>query len=110
MAVVKSLLTLLVGFVCLSFAQAEVARLEIQSRTPFAGGQSFGKAGPYERIVGRLHLEADPAALANARITDLKYAPRNAHGVAARLEKGGQDLQVLWRVIHHQDIACRHRN
>ena len=80
MAVVKSLAALLVGFVCLSFAQAEVARMEIQSRTPFADGQSFGKVGPYEKIVGRLHLEADPAALANARITDVKYAPRNARG------------------------------
>jgi hypothetical protein len=61
-------------------APAEVVRLVIQKREPFAGGESFGTAGPYERITGRMFLEVDPGHPANARIVDLALAPRNANG------------------------------
>ncbi|MCX7428058.1 MAG: alpha/beta hydrolase domain-containing protein [Planctomycetia bacterium] len=59
---------------------AEVVRLEIQHREPFAEGHCFGHAGAYEKIVGRLHLEVDPNDPANERVVDLKLAPRNAGG------------------------------
>lgn len=61
-------------------ARAEVSRVEIIKREPFAGGRAFGHAGPYERIVGRLYFEVDPLAPANARVHDLKLAPRNDGG------------------------------
>lgn len=59
---------------------AEVVRVEIRQRLPFADGHAFGATGPYEKITGRLYFEVDPDAAANARITDLKLAPRNARG------------------------------
>src|SRR5436190_11127542 len=61
-------------------ARAEVVRVEISGREPFADGEVFGRSGPYERISGRMFLEVDPAAEANARVVDLKLAPRNARG------------------------------
>jgi len=62
---------------------AEVVRIEITERSPFAGGQSYGATGAYERIAGRLHLEVDPDDPANATIHDLSRAPRNDQGKVA---------------------------
>lgn len=59
---------------------AEVVRLDIRQRAPFADGHRFGAAGPYERIAGRMIVEVDPNDPANARIHDLKLAPRNERG------------------------------
>jgi len=39
-------------------------RLDITERAAFAGGQSFGDVGPYERLSGRAHFAIDPAAAA----------------------------------------------
>lgn len=58
----------------------EVVRVEIRQREPFAAGHVFGRTGPYEKIVGRLWLEVSPDDPANARIVDLKLAPRNGRG------------------------------
>ena len=72
-------LCLLLVFVSLVI-RAEVVRVEVTERSSFADGMSFGPAGAYERIKGRMHLETDPLHEANARVSDLKRAPRNAHG------------------------------
>ena len=64
-----------------SAAAAQVSRIEIDRREPFAGGQSFGEVGPYEKVVGSIWVEVDPAHPANTRITDLQLAPRNARGM-----------------------------
>ncbi|MGB0581436.1 MAG: alpha/beta hydrolase domain-containing protein, partial [Limisphaerales bacterium] len=61
-------------------ALAEVIRIEIKTREPFANGHRFGRSGAYESIAGRLYFEVTPDAAANARITDLKRAPCNARG------------------------------
>ena len=53
-------------------ADAAVTRLEIESRTPLAGG--------YELLSGRVFGEVDPKAPRNAIITDLALAPRNGRG------------------------------
>lgn len=63
-----------------STARAEVVRLEITERAPFADGHAFEHTGPYERLKGRVVLALEPAAQANARVHDLQYAPRNAEG------------------------------
>lgn len=60
--------------------RAEVVRVEVTERSSFADGMSFGPAGAYERIKGRMHLETDPLHEANARVSDLKLAPCNARG------------------------------
>src|SRR5579872_2848979 len=82
-ASLKSVLVTLLALVSLApsgIARGEVVRVEIDRREPFAGGQSFGSTGPYERILGRMFLEVDPDHHANARVVDLKLAPRNARG------------------------------
>lgn len=63
-----------------SSALAEVVRVEITDRQLFAEGHAFGVAGAYERVSGRLWLAVDPEAAINARVNDLKLAPRNAEG------------------------------
>jgi hypothetical protein len=54
-------------------AHGEVTRLDIKSRSgvPFSG---------YEKIVGRVFFEVDPANPHNAVIVDLDKAPKNAAG------------------------------
>lgn len=68
------------AIVLTSLVRAEVMRVEVTDRSAFADGMSFGPAGAYERIRGRMYLETDPLHEANARISDLKRAPRNARG------------------------------
>lgn len=60
--------------------RAEVSRIEITSRRELAGGRSFGSAGPYERIAGKIYFAIDPANQHNQVIADLDKAPRNAAG------------------------------
>ena len=62
-------------------ATAEVVRVEVRSRTDLVGGESFGKAGPYEKIAGVIHFAVDPNNAANRIITDIDLAPRNADGM-----------------------------
>lgn len=59
---------------------ADLARIEVRKRTPFAEGASYGRSGVYEIINGRLHFELDPKDPANARIVDLALAPVNGRG------------------------------
>jgi len=61
-------------------AFAGVERVEVTERTPFAAGTSFGAVGAYEKIRGVAWFALDPNAAANARIVDLKLAPRDARG------------------------------
>lgn len=63
-----------------SVARAEVVRVEIESRQPFAGGMRFGQVGSYESISGQLFFEIDPEQPINQRIADLELAPRNKSG------------------------------
>jgi len=63
-----------------SSAFAEVTRVEIQRREDVLSGKSFGSAGPYEKLVGRVHFAVDPSNLRNQIIADLDKAPRNAEG------------------------------
>src|SRR5262245_59567116 len=59
---------------------AEVTRIDILKREDVLGGKSFGNAGPYEKIVGRVHFAVDPDNPRNKIIADLDKAPRNAQG------------------------------
>ena len=62
-------------------AEARVTRIEITRHEPFAGGQEFGTAGSYEKLVGRFYGVLDPAAVLNSGIVDLDKAPRNKEGM-----------------------------
>jgi hypothetical protein len=44
-------------------------------------GKPFGEAGAYELIEGIVHFGFDPKNDANARVTDIALAPRNAQGL-----------------------------
>ena len=61
-------------------ATAEVTRVEIARNTPWLGGRVLGKAGPYEKLQGRIYFEVDPESPASRRIADIGLAPRNAKG------------------------------
>src|SRR5213592_2515452 len=61
-------------------AYAEVVRVEIQTRNDLAGGKSFGLAGPYEKLAGKIYFAVDPKNAANRSIADIDLAPRNASG------------------------------
>ncbi|OGL19459.1 MAG: hypothetical protein A3F92_09870 [Candidatus Rokubacteria bacterium RIFCSPLOWO2_12_FULL_71_22] len=60
-----------------------VTRFEVRLRRPLADGRAFGEHGPWEELKGVLHCSVDPAHPANARITDLALAPRDADGRVA---------------------------
>jgi hypothetical protein len=55
--------------------------LEFSSKTPFAGGKSFGSVGPYERWLGMVSFAIDPNEKDLPFICDLEFAPRNAEGL-----------------------------
>ena len=59
---------------------AGVVRVEVASRGDVLGGQEFGSAGAYEKIVGKVYFAVDPANANNKIIADIDKAPRNAEG------------------------------
>jgi hypothetical protein len=61
--------------------RAEVVRFDIESREDILEGQSFGLAGTYEKIAGKVYLAIDPALEPNLIITDISKAPTNDTGL-----------------------------
>src|SRR5947209_4968326 len=61
-------------------ALARVDRVEITSRVDFANGQSFGLAGRYEKLEGRVYFKVKPGNTRNQQIVDLDKADRNEQG------------------------------
>ena len=55
--------------------------LEIEEDIAFAGSHEFEGAGAYRRLKGRARFALDPQAPAQAKITDIDKAPRNADGL-----------------------------
>jgi hypothetical protein len=58
-----------------------VTALRITQRSTVQDGRPFGAVGAYERIIGVLRIGVDPLNPANAAITDLGAASRNAAGL-----------------------------
>ena len=77
----RAVMALSVAGLMISEADARIARIEITKTEPAFGGQSFGDIGPYERVVGRVIGELDPADPANSGIQDINLAPRNGRGM-----------------------------
>ncbi len=61
--------------------EARITHIEVTKSEPAFGGQSFGDAGAYEHLTGKVTGEIDPADPANAGIQDINLAPRNARGM-----------------------------
>lgn len=59
---------------------ARVVRVEIASRQDVLDGKSFGDAGPYERITGRVYFSLAVANPHNQRIVDLSNAENLKYG------------------------------
>ena len=94
----RTLTTAVMLSVWAASASAEVVRLRIERREPVAAGRAFGAAGAYEKLVGKVDFEFDPARPANERVVDLKLAPRNGHG---RVEASA-DFYMLKPVDAHR--------
>ena len=75
-------LILLLSWVALPLA-ARVMRVEVASRTDIAGGKSFGTAGPYERITGKIYYSVAVANPHNRGIVDLSNAVNLKDGQVA---------------------------
>ena len=58
-----------------------LTKLEIKTRKPFAGGETFGDVGRYERIDGLAHFAVDPNHADNRVIADIGLAPRSEGGL-----------------------------
>ncbi len=62
-------------------AQAKVVRIVVDTKvSPAFGGATFGNAGQYETLAGRVFGELDPFDKHNDIINDLELAPRNSRG------------------------------
>jgi hypothetical protein len=61
--------------------QARVTRIIVDTKvSPAFGGASFGTAGQYETLAGRVFGELDPNDSHNTIINDINLAPKNANG------------------------------
>jgi hypothetical protein len=90
------------GFVLLALAttaaQARITRIEITKTEPAFAGETFGEVGSYERLVGRVTGELDPADPANAIIQDLNLAPRDTRGMV--------EYSTNIELLKPADMAC----
>ena len=77
---VACFLSIVIFLLSAARADAHVTRIEVISRTDVLDGRTFGLAGAYERIVGRVYFAVNPDNLHNKLIVDLDKAPRNAQG------------------------------
>jgi Alpha/beta hydrolase domain len=83
--------TLAAGVLVWQPCEARVVEFVVEQQSAFVGGESFGKAGPFEMLRGTAYMEVDPRDPRNAVIVDIKNAPRNARG---RVEFSTQFLIV----------------
>ena len=56
---------------------AEITKIVIDKREPFAASHEFGVSGAYEKLIGKAYGEIDPKKHHNKNIINLKNAPIN---------------------------------
>ena len=61
-------------------AYAEVTNIEVASRSDLPGDNSYGLAGAYEKLAGRVYFAVDPDNPANQIVVDINHAPLNTEG------------------------------
>lgn len=103
-----------IAFLALAFASPAwpaVEKVEVTERVPFASGMVFGEGGSYEKIRGMAHFALDPTAPCNARIVDLRRAPRDADGKVRfaseflMLRPMGRESTLIYDVNNRGNIA-----
>ena len=62
-------------------SSAEITKIVIEKREPFANGHEFPGSGAYEKISGKAFGALDPNSPLNKVIVNLDKAPRNANGL-----------------------------
>src|SRR5262245_11474732 len=60
--------------------RAEVVKIEVKSRADLLPGKSFGSAGEYEKLSGKIYFGVDPRNSANRIVADIDKASTNAAG------------------------------
>jgi len=83
--------------VALSPVNAHVTRVEIASRVDVLNGETFGEAGSYERIKGRVYFSLTVANAHNRRIVDLDKA--------VNLKDGAVEFSADFVAIRPKDAA-----
>jgi hypothetical protein len=77
----KTILGVAVLIACQSnVAEARVVKLRVDRRDAVLSGKSFGLAGAYEKLVGKVEFALDPSSALNSAIIDLALSPRNQRG------------------------------
>jgi hypothetical protein len=88
---------LLILFAVVPALYARVTRVEITSRADVLNGKSFGNAGPYERITGRVYYSLPIANWHNTAIVDLQNA--------VNLKDGEVEFASDFIVVRPKDAA-----
>jgi hypothetical protein len=99
---VRATAVVLISLLC-GKATAEVVRIDVETRRDVLAGKSFGLAGGYEILEGRIHFAFDPVLAPNRIVTDIDKAPVDDRGRVAhsadfylmkprKLDKGNQTL------------------
>ena len=57
-----------------SFSFAEITKIVIEKREPFANGHEFGVSGAYEKLIGKAYGEIDPKKKHNKTIINIDKA------------------------------------
>jgi GNAT superfamily N-acetyltransferase len=80
----RSALSFLLLVICAAaLCHARVVRVEIASRNDVLNGRSFGDAGAYERLTGRVYFSVSVKNQRNRRIVDLDKAANLKNGEVA---------------------------
>ncbi len=59
---------------------AEITKIVIDKREPFAASHEFGITGAYEKLIGKAYGEVDPKTHHNKNLVNLKNVPLNGRG------------------------------
>src|SRR5262245_12683763 len=76
MLIALSILLILVP----AFSSAEITKVVIDKREPFANGYEFGVTGAYEKLVGKAYGDVNPETKHNKVIVNVGKAPKNDRG------------------------------
>ena len=97
-------------------AQARITKITIvRIESPTFEGRSFGKAGQYEKLAGRIAGEVDPADPHNSIITYISLAPRNARGrveyetdimILRPIDRSAGNHKVWYELTNHGAILA----
>ena len=108
----RRLLVTVILFALAGTLSARVDHVQISSRAPYMGGRSFGLAGPYERIQGKVFFALDPRNPHNAEIVDLYRAPANDRGDELKYRLGVSNMVMAHSAYEnrHAALATEHLN